>query len=163
MRDRAPTLPEPLTPSHAELDGTGTVRVRERTQREHAERAALLRSWAQLEPDERTAALERRMADVLEEQLTANVRTSRLEQDRHTFRVAVDTMNREHVETRNAMMAAFDDASKRRKKASVTQVAALLGAVAVLIGALATASVGIISALKGAPQPVSAPAASSSK
>lgn len=161
MRDRVPTLPEPLTPSHAEIDGT--VRVRERTGREQAERAALLRSWAQLEPDERTAALERRMADVLEEQLTANVRTSRLEQDRHTFRVAVDTMNKEHVETRNAMMAAFADQTKKRKRASVTQIAALISAVAVLVGAISAASVGIISALKGSAPPVSTPAASSSK
>lgn len=101
------------------------------------------------------------MADVLEEQLTANVRTSRLEQDRHAYRIAADAMKAEVVETRNAMMTAFADQSKKRRKASVTQVAALLGAVAVLIGALATASVGIISALKGSAQPVSAPAASS--
>lgn len=139
-RTRQDTLPEPLSESHAELDPTGKVRVRARTTSQERERRDTIERW--IADEEWTRRLMGRIYDLLEEQVSSNVRVSRLEQQRNEDVVARSQLLATVRSSADAVMAHVDKASIGRRRVRPREVA-------VLVIALAGAVASIIAATKG--------------
>jgi hypothetical protein len=125
MRSRIETIPDPLTESHAELDGK--VRVRARTTQQEDYRRATIQRW--LDDDEWTRRLMGRIYDVLEEQTTSNVRVSRLERQRNEDAMARSDLLAVVRQEADATRAHVDRANIGRRKVRLREVAVILGLV----------------------------------
>lgn len=134
-RARLDTLPEPLTETHSELDPK--ARIRARTASQERDRREIIERW--LADDEWMKHLMGRIYDLTEEQLVANTRVSRLEQQRNEDVKARSELNALVRERADAVMRHVDKASIGRRKVRLREVAlliiALAGAVAAIIGA----------------------------
>lgn len=144
-RPRLHTLPEPMTLSHAEVSGSA-VRVRERSPREEESRVEYLRAHRAENAAARLDSLDRRIYDVVEEQIFQNTRVSRLEQRHNEGLRAMNDAKSEVQETRHEMMKRFDEAVRARRKQNVRELA-------YIVGIIAAAAASIIAATRGAPPP----------
>lgn len=135
-RARLDTLPEPMTESHEDLDPK--VRVRSRTAKQEYERRETIKRW--LGDPAWTERLLGRMYDLTEEQISSNVRTSRLERHRELQERAMSELDNTVRTQAVAVMRHVDKANVGRRRIRLREVAvlviALAGAVAAIVGAV---------------------------